>query len=103
MPRAEGVEADGTGGQGGNRRGTARRRLTTADAASLPRPQDLVLWSQPSWTLEDDRGIVETVEWIYDATKASKGDPYAGFLCKREKKDVIIGGSPTSDPYFLQQ
>ena len=33
--------------------------------------------------------IVETVEWIYDATKASKGDPYAGFLCKREKKDVM--------------
>ena len=68
MPRAEDVEADGTGGQGGIRRGTARRRLTTADAASLPRPQDLVLWSQPSWTLEDDRGIVETVEWLLAAT-----------------------------------
>jgi hypothetical protein len=56
-----------------------RGRLSTSDAAALPRPEELILWSDPTWTAKEQQDVTEAVQWLVQATEAvaTAGDPVA--------------------------
>ena len=52
-------------------------RIRTADADALPKPQELIIWSHPTWTAQDQQDVVATVDLLVQATEsiASSADP----------------------------
>lgn len=58
-------------------KGHNQRSISSADSAALPKPQELIIWSHPAWSAQDQQDVEATVKLLVQATEsiAYSADP----------------------------